>query len=72
MSLNHSVHFKFPEAELKEFESRLNFETRLKLKIVFSVSRFEPVFGSSATRINFLKCGLSSGFPYILVYLDIT
>jgi len=31
------------EAEFKEFEPRLKFETRFKpLKTIFSVSRFEP------------------------------
>ena len=57
-----------PEAEFKEFESRLKFETRLKygwFHLIFysmfqdlSRRQLKPVFGGFETRLKFIKFGL--------------
>ena len=67
------------EAEFKDFETRLKFDTEPKhgwvtFKIVFNVSRFElalnwnrAVFVSLATWFNFLKFGLRFQKKYIWI-----
>ena len=56
---NISSFLENPEAQFKEFQHEIHEYNW----IVFSVSRFEPVFGGSSTRFKFFKFTLCTHLP---------